>query len=109
LIPHGGNAPKYAGLIDVKNARISGLDNDAFASTVTSSPIKDLDMPIIASLNDNDHSGFVVGRNEVKAYWASSAGSDTLTKRYNTSPEDAARKLLDEELGSRRLPSVERD
>jgi hypothetical protein len=94
----------------VKSARLEGLNNDDFASDAGRVPLKDLDMPIVAQFNDDEDSGFVVGRNEVQPrdYWGSTTGKDILTQRYKGSAKDAAKRILEDELGSRNVGQVKR-
>ena len=97
--------------LEVNSARIEGLKNDALMETVMQTPIKDLKMPVVARFNDNDDSGFVIGRNEAEPaqFWASQDNSTTLAKRYpDGSLEDAARRILDGELGWRKVYDVKR-
>ena len=97
--------------LDIKSARIEGLKNDAFAQTVEQTPIKDLDMPVVARFNDSKTGGFVIGRNEASPpqFWASQEDSTTLVERYpGLTAEEAAQKILDRELGVRKAHGVKR-
>jgi hypothetical protein len=104
--------------VKIKSATLSGLGSQDFRSTIKDTPIRALQIPIVASfswslrwnrvpvLGDPHSGGFVIGRNEANQYWASEdhgylsvLAAIRMREDGKADPRKAAEHIIMEEIG----------
>jgi Domain of unknown function (DUF4157) len=117
--------PRRPGHVHIKKATLPGAKSEDFASTISATPLGQLEMNVVAILRSGKEEGAVIGRNEKFEYYAAehdseilediagthnpnALGGDLYTKS-DKSPQEIAKMILGEWLGEKPVKNVKLD